>query len=84
MTLKSFDDPNSDEARQFLLDRRCERKHPKRHRTLKRRRAAGKKKKAKIAHRLAEKKRKHNRFKARVRAYWAGVGDYPQNRKAQR
>ena len=36
MALQSFNNPNSDVARQHLLDRRCERKHPKRHRTKKR------------------------------------------------
>lgn len=39
MTLSSFDDGDSDEARQALLDRRCERSHPKRHRTQKRAKA---------------------------------------------
>lgn len=37
MPHRTFDDGDSLEARQFLLDNRCIRKHPKRHRTNKRR-----------------------------------------------
>ena len=73
MALQSFNNPNSDEARQHLLDRRCERKHPKRHRTLKRSRALKAAQKSKSKARIAEQKKVRARFLERSRAYWAGL-----------
>ena len=75
MTLKSFDDGNSDEARQFLLDRRCERNHPKRHRTLTRKKAISAKKRARVKHNLATRSRAIAKYKAAARSYWAGESD---------
>lgn len=72
MTHRTFDNPHSIEARQHVLDNRCERKHPKRHRVQKRasawrlaKRNAGLLKQAKNAARA-------RRYKQAVRAYWAG------------
>lgn len=75
MALQSFDDPNSDEARQHLLDRRCERKHPKRHRTIGRRKRLSIAKKKRVAHYLAQRDARVKTFKARAAAYWAGDRD---------
>lgn len=75
MALQSFNNPNSDEARQHLLDRRCERKHPKRHRTLKRSRAQRDAKKRAAAAKVAAQKKARARYLERVRAYWAGLLD---------
>ena len=75
MALQSFDNSNSDEARQFLLDRRCERLHPKRHRTQKRAKGLSKKKRAKIKHQAGVRAASFQRFKTAVRAYWSGETD---------
>lgn len=75
MTLKSFDNPNSLDARQHLLDRRNERKHPKRHRTLGRRRRISALKKAKVKHLSAIATAERSRFLAKARAYWKGEAD---------
>jgi hypothetical protein len=72
---QSFDDPNSLEARQHLLDRRCERKHPKRHRTLKRSRKQREMRKAKGLARAAENRRARAKYAAQARAYWSGLAD---------
>lgn len=76
MSRRSFDDPHgtSDEARQGLLDNRCE-GGPKRHRTKGRRKRLSAKKKAVIAHRNAIALARYRRRKALVRAYWAGTRD---------
>ena len=79
MTLRPFDDGSSDEARQFLLDRRCERNHPKRHRTRKRAKALSVKKRAKIKHMNATRARRLNAYKSAVRAFWRGEGDHPKD-----
>jgi len=73
--LQSFDDGNSDEARQFLLDRRCERIHPKRHRTMKRAKGISSAKRARIKHKNAMKARKISAYKAKVAEYWAGASE---------
>lgn len=73
MTIRSFDDANSLEARQFLLDRRCERTHPKRHRTKRRSAKQREAKKIKVAHKLAIKAALAERYHSRVRAFWSGV-----------
>lgn len=78
MALRSFKDANSTEARQFLLDRRCERAHPKRHRTLKRSRKAREARKAKAKAKAALQARDRAKFLARVKAYWSGsAGEHP-------
>jgi hypothetical protein len=72
MALRSFDNLNSVEARQALLDRRCERTHPKRHRTKRRsvKRSAGKRSKAR--HVAAVRKHERGEFLDASRAYWRG------------
>lgn len=77
MSLKSFSNPNSDEARQALLDRRCERKHPKRHGTKKRQHAIAMAKKQNAALRAAANLDKRRKRLAACRLYWAGLGDHP-------
>ena len=72
MSLRSFDNPNSIEARQFLLDRKCERLHPKRHRTGPRKAANGRKKKARHAMADAIRKKARSKYLAAARAYWSG------------
>ena len=73
MSQRTFSDPHgtSLEARQGLLDNRCE-KGPKRHRTLGRRRRMSTKKKAKVKHALAIQKAANRRFHAMALAYWRG------------
>jgi len=75
MTLRSFDDANSDEARRFLLDRRCERNHPKRHRTKGRTRRLSAAKRQRAAYNRMLAKAARQRWLAAVRAYWAGQRD---------
>lgn len=77
MTLKSFDNPNSDEARQALLDRRTERLHPKRHRTTKRSKALNRKKRMRIKNKVAEINRARRTYRLAAKAFWAGEGDHP-------
>lgn len=72
MAIRSFDDPGSLEARQFLLDRRCERTHPKRHRTAKRSAKARAKRKARALHNLVASRRFRSKYLERVHAYWLG------------
>lgn len=76
MSHRTFNDPHgtTDEARQGLLDNRCE-KGPKRHRTLGRRRRLSAKKKAKIKHANAIRLAAYRRHKAKVRAYWNGEAE---------
>lgn len=75
MSRGTFDDPNSDAARQFLLDRKSERCHPKRHRTTKRMKALGRKKRQRIKHRNTMREVDLERYRAAVRAYWSGAAD---------
>lgn len=75
MGLQSFDDADSDEARQCLLDRRCERTHLKRHRTLNRARRLSAKKKQAVKHKVALRDANMRRHKTKVAAYWAGETD---------
>ena len=78
MTIRSFNDPNSTEARQFLLDRRGERAHPKRHRTKKRSHKMREARKQKATVHNATKASARKRYLARVRDYWAGItGAHP-------
>ena len=77
MSHRSFDDPDSIEARQALLDNRCEHA-TKRHRV--RKRAAQRKAVArrKAKQRLAAAMAGERKFHAAVRAYWSGdVGFAP-------
>lgn len=75
MSLRSFDDPNSIEARQHLLDSRCERLHPKRHRTGKRKAKFREAQKAKAKLKVAKATAARRRHHAAVSAYWRGEGD---------
>lgn len=72
MSRRSFDNPNSDEARQALLDNRQERSHPKRHRTRRRSRAAQAKRRRRAAVALAERDKAVQRHRNAARAYWRG------------
>jgi hypothetical protein len=76
MSHRTFNDPSSDDARQSLLDNRCEHK-PKNHRTLGRRRRLSKEKRQRIKERLAAKVASQRRYNAKVRAYWNNEGDHP-------
>ena len=75
MALRSFDDSTSDEALQFILDRRCERNHPKRHRTGKRSAAISARKKRRLAAANEMRAATRRRYLAEVRAYWRGESD---------
>lgn len=75
MTLKSFSDSTTTEARQFLLDRRNERSHPKRHRTLGRRKRLAAQKKRAVKERLAVIAKDRDRYLTAAKAYWAGEAD---------
>jgi hypothetical protein len=75
MPLMSFDNGNSLEARQFLLDRKSGRLHPKRHRTLKRRKALSAAKRARVKARLVQRDLERARYLAASAAYWAGTAD---------
>jgi len=72
VALRSFNSANSEEARQFLLDRKCERNHPKRHRTSNRAKRLSKAKKQRIAHATAVRLSAYWKHKAAVRLYWVG------------
>jgi hypothetical protein len=73
--MRAFGDPNSDEARQYLLDRRCIRNHPKRHGTGKRNARIRRKRKAKVAQANAIRWRDRGKFLDASRAYWRGEAD---------
>lgn len=80
MAHRTFNDPHgtSLEARQALLDNRCEHL-PKRHRTIGRRRRLSKAKKQRIEHQTAERLAAYRALKAKVRAYWRGeLDEHPQ------
>lgn len=77
MGLQSFDDGNSDEARQWLLDQKGARSHPKRHRTLNRSRRLSAAKKVATKHNVAVRLAQVRKYKAKVADYWAGLGDHP-------
>lgn len=72
MSHRTFTDPNSVEARQALLDNRCERKHPKRHRTAKRSAKRNALARQKGAHKAAVNLAAKRQRDALVRAYWTG------------
>lgn len=73
MSRKSFDDPHgtSVEARQALLDNRCEH-GAKRHRTNGRRKRMSAAKRTKIKHRIITREARFRKFKDKVAAYWNG------------
>lgn len=77
MSRRTFDDPQSDAARQALLDNRCEHK-PKRHRTLARRKRLAKAKRQRVKRQLEAKIAARKKYVARVRAYWSGEEDHPR------
>ena len=77
MALRSFNSDEYDASRQFLLDRRCERNHPKRHRTQKRAKGLAEKKRERIAHFNTLERARQRRYHEAVRAYWDGSGDHP-------
>lgn len=72
MSLQSFAPDDLDRSRQFLLDRRCERNHPKRHRTKPRTMRISAAKKAKAARCKLYQQIGQRRFKEAARAYWSG------------
>jgi len=76
MSHRTFDDPHgtSTEARQGLLDNRCEH-GPKRHRTKGRRKRISAKKKARIKHANGVRLAAFRKFKDRARAYWRGISE---------
>ena len=76
MSRRSFDHPNSDEARQALLDNRQERSHPKRHRTRRRSKAllqAKARQRAAVAQ--AQRAKALQRHRSAALAYWRGASD---------
>lgn len=75
MTLKSFGDSTTMEARQFLLDRRNERNHPKRHRTLGRRVRMKAAKRSQTKAKVSSLKSERSKFLAAARRYWSGEAD---------
>lgn len=77
MGLQTFSDPHgvSIEARQCLLDKRCERNHPKRHRTKGRAKRLTAAKRDKIKHKLALRQASDRRYDEAVSAYWRGERD---------
>ena len=75
MTARTYDDPNSIEARQGLLDRRCERTHPKRHWVRKRAKKISEAKRSVAKHKVAVNNAQRTRFLAAARAFWSGESD---------
>jgi hypothetical protein len=71
MTHRTFDDANSIEARQHLLDNRCEHA-PKLHRTSKRKSRQAAAKRAAGKHIAAMQLVAQRRRLAEARAYWSG------------
>jgi hypothetical protein len=76
MSHQSFKNPNSDAARQALLDNRCEHK-PKNHRTKGRSLRLAKEKRERIKARNALKLAEQREYVAAVRKYWANEADHP-------
>lgn len=78
MSHRTFDDPHgtSTEARQGLLDNRCEH-GPKRHRTKARRKRLSLAKRQRIKHHLEMRAASRRKYMAKVRAYWRHEGDHP-------
>jgi len=76
MSTRTFDgNGNSIYERQFLLDNRCERTHPKRHRTKNRTRRANAKRKQRRQHKMAMRLAAEQKYHAAVRRYWLGEAD---------
>lgn len=76
MSHRTFDDPNSIEARQALLDNRCQNSAGKRHRVKGRRVRLSAKKKAKVKHLNAMRVAQIERYHLAVRAYWTGAAQH--------
>jgi len=74
MSHRSFKDATSIEARQGLLDNRCEHA-TKRHRTKARRKRLAAAKRARIKHALAMQEAAQRRYHAAVAMYWQGLID---------
>ncbi len=74
MAHRTFDNPNSIEARQALLDRRCEHA-PKRHGTGKRRSRHARRKAQIAKHNATMALVKKRRISAMAAAYWRGERD---------
>lgn len=74
MSHRTFANANSIEARQHLLDNRCEHA-PKRHRVRQRSKRASAAKRTRVKHALAIYAAKAARYHAAVAAYWAGTRD---------
>lgn len=74
MSARTFDDPRGmdDKARQGLLDNRCKRAHPKRHRTRRRSKRLAEIKKRQLTHKIGVTAAQNRRFHAAVHAYWLG------------
>jgi hypothetical protein len=72
MSHRTFDDPNSIEARQALLDNRCEH-GPKRHRTRRRSKKRAKLKRQQMAHKIVVTAASQRRWHSAVVAYWSGA-----------
>jgi hypothetical protein len=75
MPHRTFNDPSSIEARQALLDGRCERSHPKRHRTAKRKSRAASAKQSAGKHRAAVNAAAARHVKDKAASYWRGELD---------
>lgn len=75
MTRKSFNSAEGDDARRGLLDRRCERNHPKRHGTQKRCKAEARKKRAKSLRKIEIRRKEDHKRIDLVRKYWKGETD---------
>jgi hypothetical protein len=75
MSRRSFPGPNTDEARQALLDNRQERSHPKRHRTRRRSKALQAKALRRAAVAQAKRAKALLRHRYAARAYWRGESD---------
>jgi hypothetical protein len=73
VTHRTFDDPNSIEARQALLDNRCEDSKPKRHRVRKRSKKLAAKKRSRIKHANAVRAAAIAKLRAATRSYWLGL-----------
>lgn len=75
MSHRTFSDLNSIEAKQALLDNRCEARKRKRHRVTRRSVKRKLELKSKRQHVIATNKVKFNRHMEAVRAFWAGQSD---------
>ena len=75
MSRRSYDDPNTIEARQGVLDNRCENRRSKNHRTRNRSKKLNAIKRARGKAKAAINLVRARKFKAACRAYWEGEND---------